>query len=236
MVSRSRPDNLGVWCLASFNDWLYAGTKNPTTGYEVWKLAGPGEQAPPTLVVNHGGASPDNEAAGTPCVFGGRLYIGSQLNPFSSMVRGKAADIIRINPDDTWQTVVGPDSISGYGSGFNHQANAYVWSMVVHDEWFYVATYDQISPLFNMLENLGRLVKMVGGQAREANVVERIGGAGSDLYKTRDGEAWYAVTLDGLGDVGNYGFRTMESVGDWLYIGTANPFDGLEVWRGRSPD
>ena len=38
----------------------------------------------------------------------------------------------------------------------------------------------------------------------------------------------------GFGDVGNYGFRTMESVGDYLYVGTTNPFDGLEIWRGRA--
>ena len=230
------PDNLGVMCLAAFDDALYAGTKNRATGYEVWKLADPAGQATPTLVVANGGPSPDNETAGTPCVFDGRLYIGSQLNPFSSLTRGKAADIIRINPDDTWETVVGSDSISSYGSGFNHRPNAYVWSMAVHDGWFYAATYDQISPLFNVLENLGRLVKGLGGQAREANVVERVGGAGSDLYKTQDGEVWYTVTLDGLGDVGNYGFRTMQSVNGWLYVGTANPFDGLEIWRGRSQD
>jgi hypothetical protein len=33
----------------------------------------------------------------------------------------------------------------------------------------------------------------------------------------------------------NYGVRTMVSVDDYLYLGLANPFDGLEVWRGRSP-
>jgi hypothetical protein len=60
--------------------------------------------------------------------------------------------------------------------------------------------------------------------------------AGSDLYKSPDGVRWYRVTLTGFGDVGNYGIRTMESVGDYLYVGTTNPFDGLEIWRGRVPD
>jgi hypothetical protein len=58
----------------------------------------------------------------------------------------------------------------------------------------------------------------------------------TDLYKTRDGVACYRVTLHGFGDVGKHGFRTLESVGDHLYVGTTNPFDGLEVWRGRSAD
>ncbi|UCC99700.1 MAG: hypothetical protein JSW66_07405 [Phycisphaerales bacterium] len=64
--------------------------------------------------------------------------------------------------------------------------------------------------------------------------MEWIWHAGSDLYKTFDGIHWYPVTLDGLGDVGKYGYLTMVSVTDELYIGTANPFDGLEIWRGTS--
>jgi hypothetical protein len=231
------PDNLGVVSLASFNGWLYAGTRNRNTGYEVWKLAGPDDQAAPVRVVDGGGPSPINEAASTPCVFDGKLYLGNQLNPLASLTHpGQAADLIRIYPDDSWETVVGPDSISGYNSGFNHWPNAYIWSMAVHDGWFYVATYDQITPLLNIPELLVRVVKTLSSQAREADPVEQVAQSGADLYKTQDGEVWYTVTLDGLGSVGNYGFRTMESVGEWLYLGTANPFDGLEVWRARSEE
>jgi hypothetical protein len=231
------PDNLGVVSLASFNDWLYAGTRNRNTGYEVWKLAGPDDQAAPIRVVEGGGPSPMNEAANAPCVFHGKLYMGNQLNPLTNLTHvGQAADLIRIYPDDSWETVVGSDSISGYNSGFNHWPNAYIWSMAVHDGWFYVATYDQITPLLNIQELAVRVVKNLGNQARQADLVEQLAQSGADLYKTQDGEVWYTVTLDGLGSVGNYGFRTMESVGDCLYLGTANPFDGLEVWRARSDD
>lgn len=69
-----------------------------------------------------------------------------------------------------------------------------------------------------------------------ANPIEFITGAGADLYKTQDGVNWYTVTLDGFGDVGNYGFRVMVSVGHGLYIGTGNPFDGLEIWRATADD
>ncbi len=58
--------------------------------------------------------------------------------------------------------------------------------------------------------------------------------AGADMYKSSDGVRWYPVTVTGLGDVGNYGFRTMESVGDDLYVGTTNPYDGLEIWRATA--
>ena len=107
--------------------------------------------------------------------------------------------------------------------------------MVVHEGWLYAATYDQVSPFFNVLENMDRVIKALT-RSREANLIERWARAGSDLYKTQDGVTWYPVTLTGFGDVGNYGIRVMESVGEDLYVGTANPFDGLEVWRGRSPD
>lgn len=229
-------NNVGVMCLKSFNGWLYAGTMNPTAGYQVWKLEGPGDDAAPRKIVDNGGPSPNNQSAITPCVFGNKLYIGNMINPAANIASGfKAADIIRIDPDDSWETVVGPGSISGFDSGFDHWPNTYIWSMTVHDGWLYAATYDQVSAFFNVLENMDRVVKAFS-RAREANPIERTWRAGSDLYKTQDGVHWYPVTLTGLGDVGNYGIRVMESVGRDLYLGMTNPFDGLEVWRGRSSE
>jgi len=233
------PLNVGVMCLVSFNGWLYAGTSNPDRGYEVWKLEGP-QAGGPVRVVANGGPSAGNESAITPCVFGGRLYLGSQLNPMGNITRGlKGADIIRIDENDNWEVVVGPYSISGFKSGFNHWPNTYIWCMTIHDGWLYAATYDQVSAFFNMLENLDKVIaaflpKPRSQAMREANIFEIIWFAGADLYKTQDGVIWYPVTLTGLGDVGNYGIRTMVSVGDTLYIGTTNPFDGLEIWRARS--
>ena len=133
-----------------------------------------------------------------------------------------------------WETVVWPNSISGYNSGFNHWQNTYIWAMTVHDGWFYASTYDQVSAFMNALENLDKVIwAFTGGPyAREATFPERLFQAGADLYKTQDGLNWYPVTLNGLRDVGNYGFRTLVSAGDELYVGTTNPFDGLEIWMG----
>jgi hypothetical protein len=234
------PENKGMMCLTSYNGWLYAGTRNPTFGYEIWKLAGPDGSFGPIQILGGGGPSPVNEAAITPCVFKNKLYIGSQLNPFDNVVRGfKGADIIRIDEHDHWETVIGRGSITGYNSGFGHWPNTYIWSMVIHDGWFYVSTYDQVSAFFNSLENLDKVInaflqKPNNPTAREANIFELLWFAGSDLYKSPDGIHWYTVTFNGLGDVGNYGFRTMLSVGGYLYLGTTNPFDGLEIWRGSS--
>src|SRR5690606_23694510 len=72
------PANRGVMALASFNGWLYAGTANYATGYEVWKLAGPNGEGP-RRVVAAGGPDARNEIAGTMTVFNGRLYVGSLI-------------------------------------------------------------------------------------------------------------------------------------------------------------
>lgn len=233
------PDNAGAMALISFDGWLYAGMRNETTGYEVWKLLGPEGADEPVQVVSAGGPSPINQAAATLCVFENRLYVGNLIDPITNLTGGpKAADLIRIAPDDTWETVVGPDSISGYGSGFDHWPNAYIWSMTVHDGLLYAGTFDQISGLFNMVEQSDRLIEILkdARTQRDANLVERRHNAGADLYKTADGVTWYPVTITGFGDVGNQGFRNMVSVDDELYVGATNPFDGLEIWQGQSSD
>jgi hypothetical protein len=55
---------------------------------------------------------------------------------------------------------------------------------------------------------------------------------GADLWKSTDAVHWEPVTLNGFGNPKNYGVRVM--LRPWnnsLLIGTANPFDGLEVLR-----
>ncbi len=229
------PNNIGVMNLISYNGWLFAGTWNQAAGYEVWKLAGPDSGDGPVRVVAGGGPHPSNEAAITSCVFGGKLYIGNLIDPTANVLGGaKGADIIRIDEDDQWETVVGRDSLSGYGPGFDNRANAYIWSMAVHDGWLYAGTFDHGSAVLHGILNFGQVIKgfLQGGDG--GNLAEGVFHMGADLYKTQDGIDWYPVARNGLGDLGNYGFRTMLSVDGGLYLGTANPFDGLEIWRGMS--
>ena len=59
--------------------------------------------------------------------------------------------------------------------------------------------------------------------------------SGADLFKSPNGVDWYPVTLDGLGDPQNYGWRTMKSAPDgYFYLGSANPYEGSEVYRAKS--
>lgn len=234
------PDNIGIMCLISYNDWLYAGTANAADGCEIYKFAGPeGEDGPIIQVLSNGGGGAHNESAHTGCVFNGKLYFGTAMIHMTNIIQRRGADILRIDENDQWEVVVGRDSLSGYYSGFDHWLNAYIWWMAVHDGWLYASTYDQVSAFFNLLENMDELARamleaLLKDAKRQGTTVEKLWHAGADLYKTQDGVHWYPVTINGLGDVGNYGFRVMKSVDDEFYIGTTNPFDGLEVWRAKT--
>ena len=56
---------------------------------------------------------------------------------------------------------------------------------------------------------------------------------GFDLMYTEDGVNFEVVTSDGFNDPNNHGVRTLVSAdeGNTLYVGTANPFNGAQLWR-----
>jgi PKD repeat protein len=57
---------------------------------------------------------------------------------------------------------------------------------------------------------------------------------GADLWTSPDGVFWIPVELNGFDDPNNYGFRTMLPTSDGFMIGTANPFNGCQVWIGKT--
>ena len=57
---------------------------------------------------------------------------------------------------------------------------------------------------------------------------------GFDLYESTDGINFTPIFLNGLASRYNYGGRTLfVDSSNTLYIGTANPFEGCEVWKIR---
>ncbi|MBQ8209856.1 MAG: dockerin type I repeat-containing protein [Clostridia bacterium] len=81
---------------------------------------------------------------------------------------------------------------------------------------------DTVMDVFDM-EGLSMYMEM--GEYMVNNV------AGADLYVTEDMETFECITINGFNDEYNYGFRTFAATDDGLYIGTANPFYGAQVWR-----
>lgn len=58
---------------------------------------------------------------------------------------------------------------------------------------------------------------------------------GFDMLRTSDGKTFEVVTNDGFGDKYNYGGRSMVATEYGLYIGTANPFYGAQLYRLSDP-
>ncbi len=253
------PNNRGVQALIAYQGWIYAGTKNDIDGFDIWKLrpVAPGsDEHEYVRVVSGDGPSAHNENAGMPIIFQDKLYFGTQLyiagfNP-SSGNAFEGCDIIRINEDDSWETVVGPRSISGYGSGFNHFTNSYLWWMEEHDGWLYASTFDQGTLLSSLLANLEGVFAFLQ-KPQDKSTIEtvsrllnmffdvedyyRLTHAGGDIFKSPDGVKWYPVTMDGMGNPRNYGWRTMKSCPDgYLYVGSTNTTTGTEIWRGKAPE
>lgn len=56
---------------------------------------------------------------------------------------------------------------------------------------------------------------------------------GFDILVTEDGVNFEVVTNDGLGDPNNHGVRTLTSAdnGETLFVGTANPYFGGQMWK-----
>jgi hypothetical protein len=232
------PSNHAVYTMAAFEGCVYAGTLNPTSGYQVWKAPIDADgDARWERVVAHGAHRGNlNEAAMTMCVFGDALYVGSGISnggyDRTYGIGPSAGELIRIFPDDTWELVAGEarptpvgrkEPLSGLGPGFGNPFAGYIWSMAVHDGHLYVGTFD--SSVFALWADLQRLPIEAQLKLRRLGVdrfVEQH--AGFDLFRSKDGASWTPVTRNGFGNPYNYGARTMISTPYGLFVGTANPF------------
>ena len=65
----------------------------------------------------------------------------------------------------------------------------------------------------------------------EARKLVRNAEHGFDLFVTEDGESWEALVRDGFEDPYNYGARTFTVCNGELYVGTANPYYGAQLWQ-----
>lgn len=291
-------NNSDVVALASFNGYLYIGTQN-INGFQVWRstVANPSSSSDWKKIVSDGAVDRFNAWAGTMKEFKGQLYVGTLGLPvLSGYFTLKGFDLIRINPDDSWELVIGPyfprDPPTGppypipesfWPSGFGNPLNFYCWSMEVHNdfdgEYLYLGTFDASvflrylittlseDEMNELLTNINNMKNGITPEQKEL-ILEKINEArsnghltvdqvnvlknfwtndheivvgdlellyqifaGADLWKTNDGLHWIPVTLNGFDNPNNYGFRTQKFAPNTLYVGTSNPWQGLEVWR-----
>ncbi len=137
------------------------------------------------------------------------------------------------------------------GSGFNNPFNVYAWQIQEYKGKLLISTFDDSSNmeviLTTLLANREALYEIIGVLITDIlieiylSVVEILRAIhypiGFDLYVSGDGVNFKPVTLNGLNNPNNYGGR-MLFVDKYygLYLGTANPFQGCEVYKIREFD
>jgi hypothetical protein len=213
------PVGMQVYEMAVFNGYLYLGLLDQQNGYSVVKTDATG--TPPytfTTVVPSGAFVSffPSTAAVSMHVFNDRLYVGT-ANP---------VELIRINPDDTWDLLVGrprltPQGLkaplSGLGEAFNWPPNRHIWRMEEYAGALYVATYDESRQFGSRIPPLDRRWRW---------------NYGFDLYRTSDGFHFRPLTVNGFGDPFQSGVRTFSATPHGLFLGTVSLWHGLRILQG----
>ena len=242
-----------------FNNRIYVATSN-SDGVQVWRTNGAEPKLNDwTLIVDKGFGDPRNIYTLSMGVFKNYLYVsGTKQLPLAWLIP-MGCDIIRIDKRDNWQLVVGGNplipltsegeertSLSGLGSGFNNPFNVYAWQIQEYQGRLFISTFDDSSNmtliLNTLLANRIALEQLIGEGITKIligiykSIVEILEAIqypiGFDLYVSEDGVNFRSVFLDGFDNPDNYGGRILfvDSCNE-LYIGTANPFQGCEVWK-----
>ncbi len=221
------PNTTQVYEMEPFNNALYVGTGDPNAGYGVWRATSSTTPGTPfafaPVVTNGAGRGSEITSVVSMHVFKNRLYVGangwgSGSYPF--------AEEIRINPDDTWDVVVGKartvngsvkPPISGLGDGFGNPFTAHMWRAETHNGAMYIGTNDA-SAAFATVPGLYSTLQPEFG---------------FDIWGTCDGQYWWQVTRNAFGDGRwNFGARTIVSTSSGLFIGSTNHVEGTSVWLG----
>ncbi|MEG0372026.1 MAG: hypothetical protein RR645_07005, partial [Clostridium sp.] len=243
-----------------FNNKIYLVTSNDN-GVALWRTNGEEpEMNEWTQVADKGFNNEDNLYSLSVGVFKNHLYIGLTKELPVSWLIPRGCDVVRVGKNDRWQLIVGGDPIiplmdnnfkrekglSGYGPGFDNPFNVYAWQIQEYKGKLLIATFDDSSNMELILNTiLANRVAIEGliGDVITAIIIEvyefvvrilnKVGYPfGFDIYVSDDGIKFYPIAKRGLCNVNNYGGRILfvDSCNE-LYIGTANPFEGCEVWK-----
>lgn len=206
---------------APFNGQLYVASQS-LSGYKVFRTDNSGT-APYsyTQVINNGGYldQPNNEILSM-LDYNGQLYAGGN----GVIFRGTGAELIRINPDDTWDLIVGnprqtPSGwklpLSGFTSGFGNEFNGHMWRLERYEDNLFVGTFDS-STVYKDDPTMEPILRDL---------------MGFDLWRSPEGTEFYSVTTQGFGDKFNFGVRSMEATPQGLFVGAANYYYGLQIWQ-----
>ena len=140
---------------------------------------------------------------------------------------------------------------TGDGRKENTTFNQYIWWMAQHEGKLYVSTWDLgvfkkiliLAPPYAFLTSAlesagGGVFAMAKGFFKQApsafellKFAETSNPGGFDLFVSEDGKSFSPVAVNGFGNEQNYGGRVLLPTKYGLFVGTANPFGGGQVWR-----
>ena len=253
--------------MCEFKGHLYAGTLNVNKGFEIWKTTAEGQ--PPykwKKVITQGAyRGRKNQMVMTMLPFKDRLYVGSAIQDGGFDIQNRigpaGVEIIRINPDDSWELVVGdprvtPEGLklplSGLVAGFGSICAGYLPSMAVHEGRLYAGTADWLCWL--QWADRSKWPKELSELLPDKSIQQLIHSwGGFDLWRSDDGCRWMPITRNGFSNQYNISARTMASTPYGLAVGAinsfgpdvavrrmagwnyeSNPRGGLEIWFGSS--
>ena len=173
--------------------------------------------------------------------------------------------IYRFGKDDDWELITGDPSenmdlssnrifqarLGNYGGGFfnpnllqvlagdteNYSFLQYVWRMEPYEGKLYATTFD-IRVFLRYFTNFVTDPDKLGEIETLLSRIDLYNPdpAGTNIYSSEDGISWTPVITDGFGDPYNYGGRTIKATEKGLFVGTANPFWGAQVWKAKDTD
>lgn len=255
------PANISAFELEVFKGYLYLGTATADQGFQLLKTKAVGQTPYVFQKVLTDGAyrGSRNQNVVSLQAFGDYLYVGTGLNfvalDFFPGVEAAAAELLRVAPDESWEIVCGepretPDGdkfpITGKLGGCGNSRTGYIWRMAVHNNRLYMGTFDMsLFARFATTEGLESsidldihpiiswvLERIPAGEI--ADIIAAIEG-GFDLWETKDGREWRQITRTGLEDEYAYGVRSFASTPYGLFLGTANPYFGFNIFLGQEP-
>ncbi len=97
--------------------------------------------------------------------------------------------------------------------------------------------YSQISDFIRSLDGYGyssdqlNEIRYILELRVMINTTKEANDMGCSVYRTSDGVNFTPVTTNGFNDKYNYGLRSFLSSANGLFMGTANPFYGAQLWR-----
>ena len=252
----------GIDSLQVFNDHLYVGIETEN-GAEVWRSRNKNPKTNDWMLVADAGFGDRANRNIMSCgVFKNYLYIAvTKVIPLA-LFAPLGFDLIRIDEEDNWEVVVGGaplqpsypitgirnPSLSGFNSGFNSFFNVYGWQIKEYQGHLMITTFDNSVNMQAMyqffLDRQEQLIENIGLESYLVIMKSYLKilylldkyhyPYGFDIYQSKDGCHFEPVNLDGLHNPYNYGGRTLHvSSENELYLGTSNPQEGCEVFKGR---